>query len=305
LTDRPGSRTESAPRSTVRFSIIVPTYERPAHIAACVAALRRLERPGGRLEIVIVNDGGAPLSASLASGALEDGCDVRVIDQENAGPGPARNAGAAVARGELLAFTDDDCRPDAGWLVAFDAALRAEPKALAGGRTVNALTSNPYAEASQRLVDFVEAYFQGGVRGRFFTSNNLAVSREEFLAIGGFATRFTRFTAEDREFCDRWSAEGRPSVSVPNAIVQHYHDLSAVGFLRQHFGYGRGAAGFRRVRAEAGRPGRVDPAFYAESLRYAAHGRGLHGVVDGALVALAHAAQAAGLLYESSRRGGD
>ena len=264
-----------------------------------------MERPDGELEVIVVNDGGVAPPASLVSGAPDDSFSLRVINQDNAGPGPARNAGAAVARGELLAFTDDDCRPDAGWLVAFDAALRAEPKALAGGRTVNALTANPYAEASQRLVDFVAAYFHGGVGGRFFTSNNLAVSREAYLAFGGFATRFTRFTAEDREFCDRWSAEGRPSVSVPDAVVQHYHDLSATRFVRQHFGYGRGAAGFRRVRAAAGRPSRVDPSFYVQSLRYAAHGRGLHGVVDGALVALAHAAQAAGLLYESSRRGGD
>ena len=305
MTERPEFRTQPAPRSSVRFSVIVPTYQRPAHIAACVAALRRVERPGGELEVVVVNDGGDALPASLTSGAHDDSFSVRVIDQNNAGPGPARNAGAAVARGELLAFTDDDCRPDVGWLVAFDAALRAEPNALAGGRTVNALTSNPYAEASQRLVDFVAAYFHGGVGGRFFTSNNLAVSRDAFLAFGGFATRFTRFTAEDREFCDRWSAEGRPSVSVPNAVVQHYHDLSAARFLRQHFGYGRGAAGFRRVRAAAGRPSRVDPSFYVQSLRYAANGRGLHGIVEGALVALAHAVQAAGLLYESSRRGGD
>ena len=92
---------------------------------------------------------------------------------------------------------------------------------------------------------------------------------------------------------------------MPNAVVQHYHDLSAARFLRQHFGYGRGAAGFRRVRAAAGRPSRVDPSFYVQSLRYAANGRGLHGIVDGALVALAHAVQAAGLLYESSRRGGN
>lgn len=305
MIERVESRTESEPRSAIRFSVIVPTYNRPDQIAGCLAALRRLERPGGALEVVVVNDGGVAPPSSLVSGAHDDGVSLRVIDQDNAGPGPARNAGAAVARGELLAFTDDDCRPDTGWLVAFDAALRMEPKALAGGRTVNALTSNPYAEASQRLVDFVATYFHGGASGRFFTSNNLALSRDEFLAIGGFATRLTRFAAEDREFCDRWSAEGRPSVSVPNAVVEHHHDLSAARFLRQHFGYGRGAAGFRRVRAAAGRPSRIDPSFYVQSLRSAARGRGLRGVVDGALVAVAHAAQAAGLLYESSRRGRD
>ena len=172
MTDGAESRTESAPRFEVRFSVIVPTYDRPEHIAACIASLRQIERPGGTLEIVIVNDGGSALPTGISDDS--DGCIVRVIEQANAGPAAARNTGSMIARGALLAFTDDDCRPEPGWLVAFDAALRAQPDALAGGRVVNAIDS-PFAEASQLLADFVASYFDGGVGGRFFTSNNLAV----------------------------------------------------------------------------------------------------------------------------------
>ena len=228
MSERPERQHDDSRRPGPRFSVIVPTYDRPAQLAACVAALRGLERPGGTLEILIVNDGGpTPDAAVVANDPRDDGCEIRVIEQRNAGPASARNRGAAEARGACLAFTDDDCLPDQRWLTSFDAALRATPDALVGGRTLNAVRDSVYADASQRLADFVSSYFDGGATGRFFTSNNIAVAREGFLGVGGFDTTFPFSAGEDRELCDRWSAQGRPSVSVPNAVVRHAHNLSA------------------------------------------------------------------------------
>ena len=300
MSDRAEPRTESASRSDIRFSVIVPTYDRPKHIEACVASLRRLERPAGTLEIVIVNDGGSALPAGL-SDDVGDGCDVRMVEQANAGPAAARNTGARMARGTFLAFTDDDCRPEPGWLVAFDAALREHPDALAGGRTLNAIDS-PFAEASQLLADFVSSYFDGGAGGRFFTSNNIAVARAQFLAAGGFDTSFPFSAGEDRELCDRWSAQRRPSVRVDGAVIRHEHALTAQRFVRQHFTYGRGGAAFRRKRASTDRPVAVEPGFYTQSLAHAwRHSPGARGALYVALTMLAHASYAAGLLWESRR----
>jgi len=302
LSDRPERQHDRPRRPGPRFSVIVPTFERPAQLAACVQALRALERPGGTLEVVIVNDGGRPPASELGARTADDeGFELRIVEQRNAGPARARNTGAEAARGEWLAFTDDDCLPDRRWLTAFEAALRAAPDALVGGRTINAVADSVLADTSQRLADFVSAYFAGGATGRFFTSNNLAVAREAFLAAGGFDTSFPFSAGEDRELGDRWSAEGRPSVAAPEAIVRHAHRLTVRGFLRQHFTYGRGAVAFRRVRAETGRPVRVDPAFYVRSLTYALRGGGVRAPARAMLTAVAHGAYAAGLLYESRR----
>jgi GT2 family glycosyltransferase len=299
LTARAESRTESASRFAVRFSVIVPTYDRPEHIAACVAALRRLERPGGTIEIVLVNDGGAALPTGISDDS--EGCVAPTRAPAPGGPAPPRNTGARVARGTFLAFTDDDCRPEPGWLTAFDAALRAQPDALAGGRTLNAI-DNAFAEASQLLADFVSSYFDGGGAGRFFTSNNMAVSREQFLASGAFDTSFPFSAGEDRELCDRWSAEGRPSVRVDDAVVRHEHALTPRRFVRQHFTYGRGGAAFRQKRAATDRPVAVEPGFYAKSLAHAWHASpGMRGALYVGLTMLAHASYAAGLLWESRR----
>jgi hypothetical protein len=63
------------------------------------------------------------------------------------------------AKGQFLAFTDDDCRPAADWLQALAQRFATAPDHAVGGRTVNALTNNPYTTASQLIVDFVYAYY--------------------------------------------------------------------------------------------------------------------------------------------------
>jgi GT2 family glycosyltransferase len=157
--------------------------------------------------------------------------------------------------------------------------------------------------ARQLLTDFTSTYFDGGAMGRFFNSNNLAVPRDAFLKAGSFDVRLTR-AGEDREFTDRWSAHGQPSRTVELAVVHHAHELTIRSFLRQHFTYGRGASAYRRIRADAGRPVRIEPNFYLRLLRYPGTvARGLRAAALSTLIILAHGAYGAGLLSETIRRG--
>ena len=106
--------------------------------------------------------------------------------------------------------------------------------------------------------------------------------------------------AEDREFCDRWTAQGRPSMQVPDALVDHMHALSLRAFVRQHHGYGRGARRFRSGRRIAGRPVRIDPADYLASLLHAVKARPFaRGVALAGGTVLAHTAYLAGRVRES------
>ena len=119
-----------------------------------------------------------------------------------------------------------------------------------GGRTLNGLPRNPYAEASQRILSAVyEHYNADPEQARFFASGNLALSRHAFARLGGFdAQGFPFVAAEDRDLCDRWLRSGGRMVFVPEAEVLHAHDLSLAAFCRQHFGYGRGAFRFHNTR---------------------------------------------------------
>ena len=241
------------------WSVIVPTYNRPQQLARCLNALTRLDPPAGGFEVIVVNDGGADFDDSLRRAIETDAATpVRLISQRNAGPGVARNAGAAVAHGTWLAFTDDDCEPQPNWLRAFEHALSAQPAALAGGTIRNSIRNNVFSETSQVLVGFISEWFDGTRRERMFTSNNIALARSEFIECGGFDPNFGIPAAEDREFCDRWFAQGRPSVSVADALVNHAHHLSLASFLKQHFSYGRAGIHFRRKRQAGRRPVPID-----------------------------------------------
>jgi GT2 family glycosyltransferase len=168
----------------------------------------------------------------------------------------------------LLAFTDDDCAPDPGWLNAFAGCLAPGAGRAAGGRTINALPANPYSAASQGLVDYLYSHFnRDPARARFLTSNNLAVPARDFRALGGFDERFTLAAGEDRDFCARWLCSGRQMVYLPAARVYHAHPLSPRTFFRQQFNYGRGAFYFHRLR-QAGESRREPPAFYLKLLSH-------------------------------------
>ncbi len=283
-------------------SVIVPTFGRPDALAACVVALRQMDYPSDRFEILVVDDG-SPIPVQIPPGPARPR--VHLIRQVNQGPAVARNRAAAAATGDVLAFTDDDCRPHPSWLRALVDALDEHPDALLGGDTRNGLIANRWAEASQTLVSFLYGSF-GSCRALrpFFTSNNLAGRREVFMDLGGFDESFRHSAAEDRDLSERWSQRGT-LLFVPDAHVEHHHALDARGFFKQHHMYGRGAvhlARQRRLRGE-GSPVPEPLSFYWRMFTYPMRERGIRrGATLAALIVAAQVAGLTGMLTEVLRR---
>lgn len=289
--------------ATPHFSVIIPTFERPASLRNCLDGLARLDVPAGGFEVIVVDDGGAAALEPALTGYQNEMC-VRLVRQARGGPGAARNAGAAVARGRFLAFIDDDCVPTPAWLGTLARALEPHPERMVGGLVTNALTSNPYADASDRISRFVYDYYRrDDARERFFTTNNIALARELFRSLGGFTTMIPSRTAEDKEFCDRWRERGLELRHVPEAVVHHAHDLTFLSFLRQHYHYGRGILAFRQMRrARTHGPLVPEPSgFYlglvTSPLKSSAQGRSLRAAL---LIALAQLATVAGALQQAA-----
>lgn len=279
-------------------SIVIPTFDRPERLARCLDGLATL-RTEARLEVIVADDGGSmPLGRVLES--VEHQLDLRLERQRNAGPGAARNLGAERARGRLLAFIDDDCVPEPTWITSLLLCHSHDHSALVGGRTINALSANTFAQASQDLVSYLYDYY-GRTHGTpaFFTSNNMLVERGAFLEAGGFDTSFQLAAGEDRELCDRWRHRGGSLRYAPDAVIRHYHDLDLPRFSRQHFNYGRGAYRYHLVRRERGYRHTIEPfSFYARLIGWPLHDGGGRKLRRAALMLLSQAANAAGYFYE-------
>ena len=231
------------------FSIIIPSYNRLRRLAKCLQALSWLDYPSDRFEVIVVDDGGEKSLEDVVA-SFDGRLGLTLISQPNSGPAAARTKGAAHARGEFLAFTDDDCAPADSWLQTLAARFEKTPICAVGGRTVNALPKNLYSTASQLIIDYLYTYYNANPnRARFLATNNLALSAERFHAVGGFDASFSRAAGEDREFCDRWIHQGNRMIYAPEVLVFHAHALTARTFWRQQFNYGMGAFLFHRMRS--------------------------------------------------------
>ncbi len=223
---------------------------------------------------------------------------LRVFNQPNRGPAFARNAGASKASGEILAFTDDDCAPSEQWLKILSMGLSWADTCAAGGRTLNQLQDNPYATASQMVVDYLYGVMNEiPVSARFLASNNLAMPKDLFLAMGGFDTGFNKAAGEDRDFCRRWVQRGYPMMYIPDAVVYHAHDLGFSGYLHQHFNYGLGAFRYHRRENRVSLKKMESLSFYMKLLRFPLDQPGIAGKLYLVLLmAISQGATAAGFL---------
>jgi glycosyltransferase involved in cell wall biosynthesis len=289
------------------YSIIVPTYRRPDSLARCLKAIEALDFQRDRFELIVVDDG-SPTPPSDVVATLDGSFEARLVSVQHAGPATARNTGARLARGRYLVFTDDDCVPHADWLRSIDRWIIASAGPLAlGGRTVNLLAGDIYAAASQGIIDYLYQYYgDHSASRRFFTTNNLVVSRADFIEMGGFDEAFALPAAEDRDLCERWSRTGKDLRYAPDVVVSHAHALGFARFNRQHFGYGRGAFDLHRSRVRRGeRSVRLEPLrFYAGLVTYPLRQSRTWRAVSLALLhAWSQIAYGAGYFFERARRG--
>jgi GT2 family glycosyltransferase len=193
-------------------SVVIPHYNDLAALSLCVAGLQRQTWPDGRMEIIIAdNNSICGIDAVIATAA---GC--RVVPAPVQGAGPARNAGVAVARGEILGFIDSDCEPQPNWV---ENGVRALAKYdFAGGHVLTTARDplRPTPIEAWEIVfgfDFERYILLEGYTG----SGNMWVWRKVFNAVGGFRAG----VAEDMDWSFRARAAGFRLGYEPGAVVSH------------------------------------------------------------------------------------
>lgn len=196
-----------------RLSVIVPHYRDLAGLDACLGDLLRQTTPQDSFEIVVADNNSPEGEAAVA--AVVRGRAKLVIVKEK-GAGPARNGGVAASSGEILAFTDSDCRPARDWLERGLGAL--ERNDLVGGR-VDVFPGNIDAVTPAEGFDIVFGFDNKSyvLDKRFTVTANLFCRRSVFDSVGGFLST----VSEDVEWSHRAQEKGYTLGYADDAVVDH------------------------------------------------------------------------------------
>ncbi len=196
-----------------RISIVIPHLNQPDVLARCLRSLT--EQQGDvRFEVIVVDNGSADPPAAVCAAVPG----VVLLHEPLPGPGPARNRGAAVARGEVLAFIDADCTAAPGWIAAIAGHFDAPDVAGIVGGDVRIALEQP---GRPTVIEAYESVF--GYRMRLYirrdnytASCNMAVRRDVFDDVGPFPGIAV---AEDRAWGQRAVARGHRLAYLPEMLV--------------------------------------------------------------------------------------
>lgn len=238
------ARQPGPPAGWPSVSVIIPARNRAAQTRACVESLLALDYPADRLEIIVFDDASdPPLAETLA------GLPVRLTaSATNVGQSRARNLAAAHARGDLLAFLDNDCVAEPRWLRALVPYLSDPTFAIVGGRVLAACSSGPVAsyESARSPLDMGahggEVAADGAVA--YLPTCNLIVRRDVLQHVGGFDADMA--LGEDVDFIWRVRQAGWRAWYAPEGRVIHNHRVELRALLARRADYGSSEADLQR-----------------------------------------------------------
>ncbi len=228
----------------MRFSVIVPTYNRRESLRHTIQAL--LAQTHADHEILVADDGSDDGTAELLVGFPG----VRHLRLAHAGPAAARNAGIGAAAGAIIAFTDDDCRPPANWLARLADGYARYPQAAGVGGYLRA----PAAVERRSILARYDALLNGqygvgeaevlaGFECPAGGTGNMSYRREVLAEAGGFDESFPIAAGEDADLKQRICQAGHLLLYLPVGM-DHLRVYTWRGFIRQQIQRGRGAARF-------------------------------------------------------------
>jgi len=240
----------------LRLSAIIPTHDRPEMLYRCLETLRTQGIDPARLEVVVVDDGSASDIQAIVNAAAGGPFPMHCERQQLTGLNAARNRGASVASGDILAFLDDDTLVSEGWATALLSAFEEHPCAGVGGR-VDLQLRAPAPEWLGDRRDYLAEY-NLGAESRWIEGDpwadgdpvpvgaNCAVRRSDFDRMGGFYVGLDRIAGSlvsngDTEFFRRLRASGGKLWYEAEARVVHCIPagrLTIRYFTRRHYAQG-------------------------------------------------------------------
>ncbi len=222
---------------SISASVVIPTHNRASKLGRLLDSLDRLEKAVPEEVIVVADrctDGTNRLLTRWEKSNHQFQTKV-ITKQTSEGPGRTRNLGLLAAKGETVAFTDDDCVPESRWL--YQLAERIDPDTGVvgvGGRVLPIRT-----DTISRYNTFWRI-LEPPASLEYLVSANCCYLRKEALRVGGFDEDITNPGGEDVGLGLKLRREGWRFDFAENATIYHDYRNNLVDFLRTFRNYGQG-----------------------------------------------------------------
>jgi GT2 family glycosyltransferase len=247
-----------------RVSVVVASYNGERTLKACLESLERLNYPD--YEVILVDDGSTDGTAHIVftgvngggeghppanatypmfsdkAGGLAHFPHLRYVRHaKNAGLSVARNTGIVAATGEIIAFTDSDCRVDEDWLYYLVGGLLSGEFAAMGGPNYLPRDDSPVGAAVMVSPGGPAHVMLNDRQAEHIPGCNMAFWRRALDEIGGFDPIFKK-AGDDVDVCWRLAQAGLKIGFSPAAMVWHYRRSTVRAYLGQQAGYGQAEA---------------------------------------------------------------
>jgi lipopolysaccharide biosynthesis protein/glycosyltransferase involved in cell wall biosynthesis len=226
----------------MKVSVIICTYNRVALLKDSILAMQKQKFPLARFEIIVIdNNSTDDTRAATESLAISSPVSIRYIFEGNQGLSFARNAGIRAAKGDIVAFVDDDIDAESGWLGAIVAAFEKSDVMCAGGPIRPIWPGEKPSWLSPDWEPYLTINeFESGQIGGDFTpwGANISFRKSVFSTVGFFPTNLGRvgvalLSNEEVVVCKKITAAGLRISFAPNAVI--HHKISPERLTKQWF----------------------------------------------------------------------
>jgi GT2 family glycosyltransferase len=206
------------PVDTIAVSVVIPHAGTFPQIRGCLRALSEQSYPRTFVEIIVVENSEQAVTAPV----LLEFPLVRFTRETKPGPAAARNKGASLARGDLIAFLDSDCRPAGNWIERGVETARA-----AGMQSIvacNIVPTDPgYGSSGVKRYEALAYHDQKGYveHCQACITGGMFVPKSVWVSVGPFDEQFPEAACEDWEWSTRASSRGVRIVYGDRAVVGH------------------------------------------------------------------------------------